>query len=54
VELVEVIVVVTGQARHPVAESQAAAAEMDATALPFRCGQRLEEQQHFSAPPPDI
>jgi len=52
-ELVEVIVVVAGQTGHPVAESQAAAAEMDTTALPFRCGQRLQERQHFRAPPPE-
>jgi len=49
-ELVEVIVIVAGQAGHPVAERQAAAAEMDATALPFRCGQRLQERQDFGAP----
>ena len=51
-ELVEVIIVVAGQTGHPVAESQAAAAEMDPAALPFRCGQRLQERQHFGAPPP--
>jgi len=52
-ELVEVIVIVAGQTGHPVAERQAAAAQMDTDALPFRYGQRLQERQHFRAPPPE-
>ena len=48
-KLLEVIVVVSGEAGHPVTESQPAEPEVDAASLPLRLCERCQETDRFRA-----
>jgi hypothetical protein len=50
-KLIEVVVVVTCKAGDPISQCEAAAAEMDAAALPFCGRERSQEREHLVASP---
>src|SRR5437879_1425628 len=49
-ELIEMIVVVAREARHPLAQAHAPACLVDAAALPLRRGERVEQGDDLAAP----
>src|SRR6202158_1437692 len=52
-ELIEMIVVVAGEARHPLAQAHAPPRLVDAAALPLRRGERVEQGDDLAAPAPE-